>query len=357
MQELLIAANPDPESRLAYLLRIPLGDGIVLRTQGTWPRTKALYCHPVATHEWPDEPDIVEAVPLRSCVRRGAAIDIVADRFRENRSQIVFTNARGRQAVFWQSPRTRKQARPSVDLPTARAAGIPRLEIVVDAHERYPYRFAGQHGHRVVTTRRALPCGDYGILLEGGLVAAVERKSLPDLVTSLTSGRLRYALGELAALPRAAVVVEERYSLVYKQTRVRPALVADGIAECQVRWPSIPIAFCETRGLAEEWTYRYLAAAWAWASAEAAAVERITGDPLLGVTATGVTDVLMGGGEGVGPGPRPAALPQRRAPAEGPTAAEIRAWARAAGFPVPERGRIPTSVREAWQRAHDDGSP
>ena len=50
----------------------------------------------------------------------------------------------------------------------------------------------------------------------GALVAAVERKSLPDLVSSLTSGRLRYALGELAALPRAAVVVEDRYSQVFK---------------------------------------------------------------------------------------------------------------------------------------------
>ena len=113
-----------------------------------------------------------------SCVRRGAAIDIVATRFRENRSQLVFTTARGRDAVFWQSPRTRKQARPQVSLPTARAAGIAELEIVVDAHERYAYRFAGQ---QVRTTSRGLPCGDYGILVDGTLVAAVERKSMPDL--------------------------------------------------------------------------------------------------------------------------------------------------------------------------------
>jgi hypothetical protein len=26
----------------------------------------------------------------------------------------------------------------------------------------------------------------------------------------------------------------------------------------------VPIVFCETRKLAEEWTYRYLAAAWTW---------------------------------------------------------------------------------------------
>src|SRR3989442_12719431 len=94
--------------------------------------------------EWPAHPDIVEQVPVRSCTRRGAAIDLVLDRARENRSQLVFTTARGRDAMFWQSPRTRKQARPNVRTPTARAAGIAELEIVVDSHEQYPYRFAGQ---------------------------------------------------------------------------------------------------------------------------------------------------------------------------------------------------------------------
>src|SRR5215472_18819007 len=74
MQELLIAANPDPDSTLAFLLRVPLGEGIVLRTAGTWPRTKALYCYPVPTDEWPDDPEIVERIALQSCARRGAAI-------------------------------------------------------------------------------------------------------------------------------------------------------------------------------------------------------------------------------------------------------------------------------------------
>ena len=41
-------------------------------------------------------------------------------------------------------------------------------------------------------------------------------------------------------------------------------MIADGIAELAVRWPAVPIVFAETRQLAEEWTYRYLAAAHAW---------------------------------------------------------------------------------------------
>lgn len=107
---------------------------------------------------------------------------------------------------------------------------------MVDAHERYPFRFAGQ---QVRTVRRGLSCGDYAVALDGRVVAAVERKSVADLVSSLTRGRLRYALGELAALARAAVVVEDRYSAIFALERIRPALVADGLAELQVRWPTV----------------------------------------------------------------------------------------------------------------------
>jgi len=122
--------------------------------------------------------------------------------------------------------------------------GIPVLEIVIDSHEQYPYRFTHQ---QVSTIKRVLPCGDYGVRIDGSRVASVERKSLVDLVASLIGGTLRYALAELAALPRAAVVVEDRYSGIFKLDRVRPAMIADGLAELQVRWPNVPIVFCETR--------------------------------------------------------------------------------------------------------------
>jgi ERCC4-type nuclease len=324
--ELLIAVNPDPDSNLPYLLRVPLAGGIVLRTSGTWPRTRALYCYPVPAEDWPEDPDIVERLALRSCTRRGAAIDLVADRGRENRSQLVFTTARGRDAVFWQSPRTRKQARPNVRTPTARAGGITELQIVVDSHERYAYRFAAQQAS---TVTRALPCGDYGITADGRLVASVERKTVADLVTSLTSGTLRYALGELAALPRAAVVVEDRYSAIFKLDRIRPAVVADGLAELQVRWPNVPIVFCETRQLAEEWTYRFLAAAQAWAEGEDAAIRRIA--PAAGAEADTLAD----------------------APAEpGASTAEVRAWARNHGLSVPDRGKLRPEIWDAWATAH-----
>src|SRR5262249_57500510 len=109
---MLIARNPDPDSRLPYLLLLPLAGGMVFRASGTWPRTSAVYCYPVSADEWPDDPDIVDRAGVRSCVRRGAAIDLILGRGRENRSQIVFTKARGRDAVFWQSPPPPKPAPP-----------------------------------------------------------------------------------------------------------------------------------------------------------------------------------------------------------------------------------------------------
>jgi ERCC4 domain len=256
MDDFLIAKNPDLESVLPYLLRIPVGrDGFVVRARETWPRTTKVYCHPGDT--WPDEPEIVEVVGVKSCVRRGNAIDLVLDRARENRSMFVFAKARGRDVVFWQSARTAKQARPNVNLPTARASG-QLMTIVVDSHETYAWKFSHQQAE---TTKRALPAGDYGVEVDGTFVAVVERKSIADLVSTLTTGKLRYLMSALASMPRAALVVENRYSEVFKLDRVRPSVVADGIAEAQVRFPTVPIIFAENRALAQEWTYRFFGAA------------------------------------------------------------------------------------------------
>ncbi|KUI44950.1 hypothetical protein AU197_11805 [Mycobacterium sp. IS-1590] len=327
MAELLIAANPQPDSRLRYLLRLPQpGGDLVFRTSGTWPRVKALYCHPMSLDDWPADAEVIERLPLQSCQRRGAAIDVILQRGRENRSQIVFTTARGREVVFWQSPRTRKQARPNVRTPTARAQGIEELQVLVDAHERYAYTFSSQ---QVSIVKRALPCGDYGITVDGSLVASVERKSLPDLVSGLTTGKLRFQVAHLSALPRAAVVVEDRYSQLFRHNFVRPAVVADALAELQIRWPSVPVVFCETRQLAEEWTYRFLAAAHTWALTEEAVQQRISGERI---------DIAM-------PGPAGAESE--------PSTAEVRAWARDAGLPVPDRGRLRPEIWQAWRDAHD----
>jgi len=260
-----IARNPEPGSKLQYLLKVPLPDRImVLKASDTWPRTTKIYCHRV--EEWPLEAEILQEVPVRSCRRRGVAIDLVLDRARENRSQIIFTKLRdGREAIFWQSPKTTKKARPGVRIPTRRASQLDEITILIDTRERYPYRFAKK---KALTERKALPAGDYGIAHQGEVVAVVERKTVSDLSASLVNGSLAYALAELSTVQRAALVVEDRYADIFNLDHVTPGFVPDLLAAVQVRYPRVPIVFCDTRPLAEEWVFRYLGAALAFVQAE-----------------------------------------------------------------------------------------
>jgi ERCC4 domain len=313
--EFVIARNPDTSSSLPYLVRLPLGvEGIALKVRDTWPRTAKVYCH--RADDWPANLEIIERVVVRSCVRRGAAVDLVLERGRENRSQFVFTMARGREVIFWQSARTAKQARPAVSMPTSRAAG-QRLHILVDTHERYAWNFSQQ---QVTTEKRALPAGDYAVAIDDAIVAAVERKSMADFVATLTSGKLRYVLADLAAVGRSALVVEDRYSSVFKLDRVRPSVVADGLAEAQVRFPTVPIMFCETRQLAQEWTYRFFGAAVAH-----------QGELLHGAH---IEQAL----------PSPGHVP----PAE-PRLADVRAWAVEHDLPVAAKGRLRPEIWDAYR--------
>ena len=244
---------------------------------------------------------------------------------RTPRSQFVIAQARGREMIFWQSPRTSKQARPAVRIPTARAHGQV-LEIVVDTAEKYPYSFNSQ---QATTSRRRLPAGDYAVLIDDRVVAAVERKTLEDLAGSLLSGKLTYALAELAALPRAAVVVEDRYSRLFKLPHTPGARVAESLAEAQARFPTVPIVFCETRPLAQEWTYRWLGAC----LVEMTAAEDRRD---LDLSFASGSPVLL----------RPAPEPRPTGEVE---PAAVRAWAVAAGIPVSDRGRIPATLVAAYR--------
>ncbi|WP_395693317.1 Lsr2 family protein [Nocardioides sp.] len=60
----------------------------------------------------------------------------------------------------------------------------------------------------------------------------------------------------------------------------------------------------------------------------------------------------VGHGRKVGAAPRRGRRAAAAAPAGGPTAKEIRDWARANGHDVPDRGRVSAEVREAYDAAH-----
>jgi hypothetical protein len=256
---LLIARNPDPDSRLPFLLRLPLDDGLVLKAKAPWPKTARVFCLESA-EPWPADAEVLETLPVRSCRRRGIAVDLVLARGREQRSQFVFTTVRGgRPAVFWQTAKTARAARPGARMPARRAAAQADLVIAADTRERYGYRFASQ---QTVVERRALRAGDYAVLDDAGeVLAAVERKTVENLVGGLVDGALVFQLAELAELPRAAVVVEGRYGDLLTLEHVQPGWVLDLLARAQVRYPSVPIVFTGSRKHAEEYTFRFLGAA------------------------------------------------------------------------------------------------
>ncbi len=106
----LVARNPQPDSRLPYLVRLPLGEGLVLKARAPWPATARVYCHRFED-PWPEDAEIVDEALVLVWRRRGPAVDLVLDR-RQARSQFVFTEAKGREPIFWQTQKTARAANP-----------------------------------------------------------------------------------------------------------------------------------------------------------------------------------------------------------------------------------------------------
>lgn len=256
MDTFVVARNPDENSSLPYLVRLPIDGGIVLKTRESWPRANRAYCHPA--DEWPAYAEILEEVPVRLCRRRGSAIDLVLDRGANYRSQFVFTRYRGREVIFWQTAKVVRKARPGSRIPKRRASGLSEWTVYIDSRERYPYRFAERP---VATERRALSAGDYAVMVGEAVVASVERKTIDNLQADLVSGKIGFVMAELSTLPAAAIVVEDRYTSLFRVEHVEPGWLPELVARLQVRYPGVPIVFCDNRKFAEEWTYRFLGAA------------------------------------------------------------------------------------------------
>ncbi len=254
----VIARNPEADSKLPYLLLLPVEEGVVLKARDTWPRSARIYCHPFGT-DWPESAEVIEETPVSSCRRRGPVIDLVLDRPRLSRSQFVFTETRGRPAIFWQTQKTARAANPGARIPRARTL-TETLPILIDTRERYPYRFAGRG---VQTERVPLTAGDYAVASGEALIAAVERKAFENFTASLSDGTLAFQMQRLSEVATSAVVVEGRYSGLFKLEHVSGAWLADVLARLQVRYPEIQIVFADSRKFAEEWTYRFLAAVFA----------------------------------------------------------------------------------------------
>ena len=151
----VVGRNPQDDSKLPFLLRLPIEGGLILKARDRWPTTARVYCH-LFEDAWSEEIEVVEETPVLLCRRRGAAIDLLLDRPRLARSQFVFTRVKGREAIFWQTQKTARSANPGGRIPRRRTLTEP-VTITVDTRERYPYRFSQ---HPVETVRATVPAGD-----------------------------------------------------------------------------------------------------------------------------------------------------------------------------------------------------
>ena len=59
----------------------------------------------------------------------------------------------------------------------------------------------------------------------------------PSPCAILSASRLALSAARAARRRAARVVVEERYTQIFKLDRIRPTVIAHGLAEMQVRWP------------------------------------------------------------------------------------------------------------------------
>ncbi|MCC6389106.1 MAG: ERCC4 domain-containing protein [Bryobacterales bacterium] len=134
----------------------------------------------------------------------------------------------------------------------------PLVPIVADTREQEPYGFDAR---RVRVIRRALPAGDYSI--EGmEAVVAVERKSLPDFVSTVIHDRPRFyrELERLRGYASAAVIVEGNLMDVLGgryRSAAHPNALLGTIAAITIDF-GIPVFFCSNRQAAARFVEAYL---------------------------------------------------------------------------------------------------
>lgn len=122
---------------------------------------------------------------------------------------------------------------------------MDRLQIIIDTREQSPWAFPRSCAH---CRRATLDAGDYA--LEGDAGFAIERKSLPDFVSTIVSGRERFER-ELermtsAGFPARVVIVEAGFIEIleaeYPNERVQPEFLVKRISELTLDGVSILFA-------------------------------------------------------------------------------------------------------------------
>ncbi len=238
-------------------------DGITrlaLRVQDRWPGPGGqVFCLRERELDPAEAFEPLERVPIISLTRRGRKLSVAIDRSRRRRCEFLFLRKSYRhkegeyEEIFFRTQQALRQHR-ARGRPSLYPSG--NLEIVVDSAERYAWRFP-----RSQVQRSELPVGDYGLLHQGALVAVVERKTFPNLLSDIGSVQiLHQQLAELSGYGHAAVVVEAQYADFLNGQRTRPwssSYLSRMLGELTVCHPGLPIVYAGNRKLANQWAHQF----------------------------------------------------------------------------------------------------
>ena len=269
--------------RFPYRIEIRRGEErvIALWVQDKWPGSgKQIFClregQDDGTGEYdPGDFPEVERVRVARMERYGKQLSVILDRPTRKRCNFLFLEKRYKnkpgtyEQIFFRTQTAMQQHRSASRVSLHRHGAY---QVVIDSGERYPWKFGG-----APTVRRKLPAGDYGLEVDGDVIALAERKTFENLLTDFASLRVLHGqLDDLSRWRHAAMVIEAQYRDFLDTRKLAgrwPAShAARVLAEIHVMHPTVQIIYAGSRKAAAQWC-----AAWFEARAKEAWQQRRDG--------------------------------------------------------------------------------
>ncbi|MCM8832704.1 MAG: ERCC4 domain-containing protein [Candidatus Omnitrophica bacterium] len=237
---------------------------LCLNVQERWPGpNKQIYCLREGHF---NEDELPKSEPIEICFIKlkkqyGKKLEIVLDRKIKKRCWFLFLKKEYKkkkgefyEQIFWITQSSVTIRRKGAYIPKGGKEIV--FEVIQDKRERYPYKF-----ENAIIKKENLPCGDYGLVKNGEIIAVVERKTLDNFIHQIaTYDILKISLEELRQFKYKAVVFESPYSDFInpkKNKYYKPTYIAEILADLFVSFPDIQFIFCDNRKFANEWIYRW----------------------------------------------------------------------------------------------------
>lgn len=231
-----------------------------LFVQDKWPGSKGnIFCLRADKYTDIETIEEIERVPVLLFKTHGKRITVVLDRYINKRCSFLFLkkkykNREGEyEQIFWQTQKGLKERKPKVKLSSYYYGNI---EIIIDISEKYPWKFPNAKIEKL-----KLPCGDYALKGDDGIIAIIERKTFEDMIHEI--GKLKsfhQTLYEISSYKYSALVIEANYSDFLNPDKLKfytPNFISKAIAEIFSFHPEIQIVFAGNRKLANEWAIRF----------------------------------------------------------------------------------------------------